>query len=78
MKLLSLYPYLMMITFCVRVLSIPLITPYDDYGCCVSCGYTYCHTLLECVRPWETECPKLINPFDNNFILDNNNEVSGH
>ena len=72
MKLLSLF---LMIN---KVLSIPLY-PYDDKGCCISCGYTYCDTLLECVRPWEVECPKLINPFindDNNFILDNNNEVS--
>tara|TARA_R110000751_G_scaffold93131_1_gene181915 strand:+ start:1397 stop:1591 length:195 start_codon:yes stop_codon:yes gene_type:complete len=45
-----------------KVLSIPLY-PYDDKGCCISCGYTYCDTLLECVRPWEVECPKLINPF---------------
>jgi len=58
------------------VLSIPIIKPnqkalgqvifdkpYDDNGCCISCGYTWCDTLLECIRPWETECPKLINPF---------------
>ena len=38
-------------------------SPYDDKGCCISCGYTYCDTLLECIRPWETDCPKLINPF---------------
>jgi hypothetical protein len=57
---------MMMIT---QVLSIPLY-PYDDKGCCISCGYTYCDTLLECIRPWETDCPKLINPFlpqDNNI-----------
>ena len=52
------------------VLSIPLIKPYDENGCCISCGYTYCDTLLECIRPWETDCPglspvrtKFINPF---------------
>ncbi len=45
------------------VLSIPIIKPYDDNGCCTSCGYTWCDTLLECIRQWETECPKLINPF---------------
>lgn len=45
------------------VLSIPIIKPYDDNGCCISCGYTWCDTLLECIRQWETECPKLINPF---------------
>ena len=88
MKLLSVF---LMIT---QVLSVPRLEPYDEYGCCVSCGYTYCDTLLECVRPWEIECPdsitlrvinppkaELINPFvrkDNNFILDTNNEVSGN
>ena len=52
------------------VLSIPLIKPYplvgsanDENGCCISCGYTYCDTLLECIRPWETDCPEFINPF---------------
>ena len=37
--------------------------PYDENGCCVSCGYTYCSTLGQCVRAWETPCPALINPF---------------
>lgn len=53
-----------------QVLSIPIISPYDEHNCCISCGYTYCPTLLECIREWETECPtganeiaKLINPF---------------
>ena len=40
------------------------IVPMSKEGCCVSCGYSYCDTLLECVRPWETPCPELINPFD--------------
>lgn len=59
-----------------KVLSVPIVSPYDENGCCVSCGYTYCDTLLECVRPWEVECPKFINPFiddENNNILDTNN-----
>jgi hypothetical protein len=38
------------------VLSIPIIKPYDDNGCCTSCGYTWCEDLQECVRPWETYC----------------------
>ena len=38
-------------------------SPYDENGCCVSCGYTYCGTLVQCVRAWETPCPPLINPF---------------
>lgn len=64
MKLLGLF---LMIT---QVLSIPLINPYplvgsanDEKGCCISCGYTYCDTLLECIRVWETDCPEFINPF---------------
>ena len=53
---------LMIIT---QVLSIPIdpLNPYDDKGCCISCGYTYCDTLLECIRVWETDCPEFINPF---------------
>ena len=60
---------LMIIT---QVLSIPIDTfnpyplvgsAYDDKGCCISCGYTYCDTLLECIRVWETDCPEFINPF---------------
>ena len=31
--------------------------PYDDYGCCVSCGYIYCKSLALCLRPWIEECP---------------------
>ena len=42
---------------------VSLPSPYDENGCCISCGYTYCPTLLECIRLWETECPKIINPF---------------
>jgi len=34
-------------------------SPYDPYGCCVSCGYTWCETLKECVRVWETYCESL-------------------
>jgi len=45
-----------------QVLSIP-INPYDEHNCCISCGYTYCPTLLECIRVWETDCPEIINPF---------------
>jgi len=57
---------LMIIT---QVLSIPINpyplvgSAYDDKGCCISCGYTYCDTLLECIRVWETDCPEFINPF---------------
>ena len=29
----------------------------DEYGCCISCGYSYCPSLAECLRPWERICP---------------------
>lgn len=53
------------------IYAIPKVpSPYDENGCCISCGYSYCPTLLECIRVWETECPtgasetaKIINPF---------------
>ena len=35
--------------------------PYDEYGCCTSCGYTWCETLNECIRVWETYCKSLDN-----------------
>ena len=43
------------------VLSIPIIKPYDENGCCISCGYTWCEDLQECVRPWVTYCKSLEN-----------------
>ena len=30
----------------------------DEYGCIPSAGYTWCPTLDECVRVWETQCPE--------------------
>ncbi len=48
-------------------MSIPLLfyymvrSPYDNNGCCVSCGYTWCEALNECVRVWETYCKSLEN-----------------
>jgi hypothetical protein len=36
-------------------------SPYDEYGCCVSCGYVWCEFLNECVRLWETYCASLDN-----------------
>lgn len=35
--------------------------PYDENGCCVSCGYTWCPDLEDCVRVWETYCKSLDN-----------------
>tara|TARA_R110000751_G_scaffold160850_2_gene266508 strand:+ start:1732 stop:2058 length:327 start_codon:yes stop_codon:yes gene_type:complete len=51
------------------IMKEPLGNQADEFGCCISCGYSYCDTLLECVRPWETECPELINPFISKPIL---------
>ena len=71
--------FITLLTLISQVLSIPIISPG---GCCISCCYTYCDTLLECIRPWEVDCPKLINPFlipegqsEDKNILDINNEV---
>ncbi len=36
-------------------------SPYDNNGCCISCGYTWCESLQECVRLWETYCSSLDN-----------------
>ncbi|MCC7574327.1 hypothetical protein KO361_01945 [Candidatus Woesearchaeota archaeon] len=30
----------------------------DEYGCIPSAGYTWCPSLNECVRVWETQCPE--------------------
>ena len=35
--------------------------PYDEHGCCVSCGFVYCPDLKGCVRLWETFCEGLSN-----------------
>jgi len=41
----------------------------DEYGCCISCGYSYCPSLAECLRPWERICPnqnkhRILNSLD--------------
>ena len=30
----------------------------DEYGCIPSAGYTWCPSLDECIRVWETKCPE--------------------
>jgi hypothetical protein len=60
----------MLLNLIQQFLAIPIIkSPYDIHNCCISCGYEYCDTLMECIRPWEVECPELINPF---IITDKN------
>lgn len=34
-------------------------SPYDENGCCISCGYTWCPDLQQCVRLWQTYCESL-------------------
>jgi len=41
------------------ILSQMIKSPYDENGCCLSCGFTWCETLNECVRPWLTYCQSL-------------------
>jgi len=28
----------------------------DEGGCLIGAGYSWCETLQQCVRPWETPC----------------------
>ena len=42
-----------------NIIRMMVRSPYDEYGCCVSCGYTWCETLNECIRVWETYCKSL-------------------
>ena len=43
------------------VVAIPIIlsTGGDEHNCCISCGYTWCPDLEQCVRVWETYCKSL-------------------
>ena len=36
----------------------------DEYGCCNSCGYDYCPSLDDCIRPWETYCQEMDFPYN--------------
>lgn len=40
-------------------ISLMVKSPYDAYGCCISCGYSWCASLNECIRSWETYCESL-------------------
>ena len=42
-----------------NIIYMMIKSPYDNNGCCISCGYTWCETLNECVRVWETYCESL-------------------
>jgi hypothetical protein len=47
--------------FYVFMVKSPYINPYDENGCCISCGYQWCPNLNTCVRLWETYCESLEN-----------------
>ena len=36
----------------------------DECGCCVSCGYSYCPSLDNCIRPWENYCQEFDFPYN--------------
>jgi len=36
----------------------------DEGGCCISCGYSWCPSLNNCVRSWETYCQELDFPYN--------------
>jgi len=36
----------------------------DEGGCCVSCGYSYCPSLDDCVKPRETYCQEFDFPYN--------------
>ena len=42
-----------------NIIYMMIRSPYDEYGCCASCGYTWCEALNECIRVWETYCKSL-------------------
>jgi len=48
----------------VDILLTGLAVHHDEQGCCLSCGYTYCPSLDNCVRPWETYCQELDFPYN--------------
>mgnify|MGYP003120295109 CR=1 FL=1 len=42
----------------------PIGENQDEGGCCISCGYSWCPSLNDCVRPWETYCQELDFPYN--------------
>ena len=34
------------------------------HSCCTSCGFSYCPSLDDCVRPWETYCQEFDFPYN--------------
>ena len=47
------------------IMSVPIqVEPPVKDICCVSCGYKYCPSLNDCVRPWETYCQEFDFPYN--------------
>jgi len=56
------------------VLSVPIVKkePIDilldglanEHECCESCGYSYCPSLDDCIRPWEIYCKEFDFPYN--------------
>ena len=42
----------------------PIGANQDEGGCCISCGYNWCPSINNCVRPWETYCQELDFPYN--------------
>lgn len=42
-----------------QMVKSPYLGEDKEYGCCISCGYTWCQSLNECIRVWETYCESL-------------------
>ena len=36
----------------------------DEYGCCLTCGYSWCPSTEICIRPWETYCKEMQFPYN--------------
>ena len=41
-----------------------LLTGLASTGCCETCGFKYCPSLDDCVRPWETYCQEFDFPYN--------------
>lgn len=48
----------------VDILLTGLAVQHDKQGCCLSCGFSYCPSLDNCVRPWETYCQEFDFPYN--------------
>ena len=51
-----------------EIIYLPIPKPIgankDEGGCCISCGYSWCPSLNNCVRSWETYCQELDFPYN--------------